>query len=402
MSTRRMAVTRKRVTALVAVVAATALLAACGSSGSSGSNGGGSGSAATSEELKSAQDLVKQWQGTMSAADFPKIDKLAKAPAVQGKTIYLVPLSDGIPVIHSIVLGVEAALDKVGAKYKVCDGGAGGQPNPTSWGNCLKTAQDQKADAVMTFFIDYQAVATAFDSLAKAGIPTLIAGVEEKGLTPTPGLIDFYDNTARLKDGYGKMAVSALAHGGKDTNILWLRLLDSTATTGSSDAGIAKFKEICKACGIQTADFTTANSQAQLAATVSAALVQHPDINLVLVPVDNFTPLAIQGIQQAGKTGKVQIVSGSGSLDALQRIKDGKQLATQSGPIQFEGWMFANGLMQLLAGQKVAKVTESVVRDFSSENVGSLDLTTAKAQTDDWYTTGQPYIDTFLTAWGIK
>jgi ribose transport system substrate-binding protein len=385
--------------ALVAGLAAMALLAACGSTAVAAKP---SGASASDSQVAAAQKQVAEWSNPLADSSYPTPPTLSKTPDVKGKTVYLVPLSDGIPVIHSIVLGVEQALTKVGANFKVCDGGAGGQPNPTSWGNCLKTAADQNAGAVMTFFIDYEAVATQFDALAKKGIPTLIAGVQEKGLTPKTGLIDFYDNTPRLDSGYSDLAVSALAHGGAATNILWLRLLDSTATTGASDAGIAKFKAICPSCGITTADFTTPNSQAQLAATVSAALVKNPDTNLVMVPVDNFTPLVIQGIQQANKNGKVQIISGSGSLDAMQRIKAGTQLATQASPIQYEGWLFANGLMQLLAGERVQKNSTALVRDFSKDNVDSLTLTPAAAASDEWFGTGQPYMSSFLKAWGLS
>lgn len=397
MSSPRPKLGRKRASAVLATLAAAALLAGCGSDG--GSSGGGSG--ATDEELAAVEKQIEEWSAPFTADTYPAVEKLKSVPDLKGKTVHLVPLSDGIPVIHALVVGVQQALDEIGADYKVCDGGAGGQPNPTSWGNCLKSAGDQGADAVMTFFIDYEAVATQFDALADKGIPTLIAGVEEKGLTPKTGLIDFYDNTARLEDGYSALSVSALAHGGKDTKLLWLRLLDSTATTSSSDAGVKKFEEICKECPVYTADFTTANSQAQLAATVSAALVQHQDVNTVIVPVDNFAPLAVQGIQQAGKNGKIKVITGSGSLDALQRIKDGTQAATLSGPIQYEGWLFANGLMQLLAGQEVTKVTEALSRDFNESNVGDLDLDPALALTDDWFSEGQPYIPSFLAAWGL-
>ncbi|MCD4526620.1 substrate-binding domain-containing protein [Nocardioides sp. cx-173] len=400
MSSARPKVGRTRARAILATALAGALLAACGST-DGGSGGGGNGSGATDEELKAAQAQIEEWSAPLTAERYPEIAQLEKQVDLKGKTVHLIPLSDGIPVIHAIVVGVQQALDEIGADYKVCDGGAGGQPNPTSWGNCLKAAGDQGADAVMTLFIDYEAVATQFDALADKGIPTLIAGVEEKGMTPKPGVIDFYDNTGRLQEGYASLSVSALAHVGKDVKPLWLRLLDSTATTGSSDAGVEKFKEICKECSVYTADFTTANSQAQLAATVSAALVQHPDANAVIVPVDNFAPLAIQGIQQAGKTGKVEVITGSGSLDALQRIKDGAQVSTLTGPIQYEGWLFTNGLMQLLAGQKVEKVTAALSRDFNESNVEELELKPELALTDDWFSEGQPYIPSFLAAWGV-
>ena len=323
----------RRLTVAVAGVALAALLAACGSSGGSSSAGPasdtsspagttntaadtatdtaaatgtgagtdsapGAGGGATDAELASATALVAQWTAPLTAASYPTPTTLTKKVDIKGKTVYLVPLTDQ-GVIHSIVVGVEQALTAAGAKYKVCDGGAGGQPNPTNWGNCLKAAGDANADIVMSLLIDYNAVSTQFNALIKKGIPVLIAGVQDVGLTAVPGKAAIYDNTARLKDAYGKLAVSALAHGGKDTNTLWLRLLDSTATTNASDAGIAKSKEICAGCDVQSADFTTANSQAQLAATVSAALVKHPDLNAVVVPADTFTPLVIQGIQNA-------------------------------------------------------------------------------------------------------
>ena len=429
MSFTRMSFTHRRNTArstprLMAAVAALVVVAlvaaACGSSGSGGtgstatSGGASSGdgkspvstgnsprTGASDAELAAAKALVQQWYAPLPPSAFKGGTQLAKKPDIKGKTVYLVPLSYGIPVIHAFAVGVEQALTTLGAKYKVCDGGAGGQPNPTSWGNCLKTALDQRADAVMSMSIDYEADATQFDALAKAGIPTLIAAVQEKGLTPKPGLIDFFDLTGWTGTMWGNLSTLGLAEGGKNTGMLWLRLLDSTATTTESDAGVAKFKQDCAACGIYTADFTTANSQAQLAATVSAMLVKHPDITVIAVPVDGYTPLAIQGIQQAGKTGKVQVVSSAGSLDTFQRIKDGTQIAALSSPNQFTGWLYTDALMQLLAGMPVAKGNFGLMRAFDKSNINTIKLDSSQVLTDNWFTDGQPYIQGFLNAWGF-
>ena len=210
----------------------------------------------------------------------------------------------------------------------------------------------------------------------------------------------FYDNTPRVIALHEAMSQAAIAEGGAETNVLWARLMDSTTTTEAGKKGVAKFKELCPSCGIAETEFTTANLD-KLATSISAALVSHPDTNAIIVPVDSFVPPVLQGIQSAKFAGKVKVHSSSSDLAGLQRIKDGQQVTDLGTPVLFEGWKFANAMVQLLAGQEVEKGDEFVTRAFTKDNVGELTLDDKTYLSDDWFG-GSAYKKSFLTAWGVE
>ena len=287
-------------------------------------------------------------------------------------------------------------MKAVGATTQICDG----KFDPTAVADCLKQAGDHGADAVVTLFVDYAMAGNAFDALADRGVPVLIGGVAPTGGRTADKALAFYDNTARVNKLYDAMSMSAVASKGEDTNVLWVRLMDSTTTRGASDQGVATFKKLCPTCGIATADFTTANLD-KLPSAVSAALVAHPDTNTMIVPVDSFVPPALQGAQSAGFGKKVKIVSSSSDLAGLQRIQDGQQISDLGTPVIYEGWKYSNALMQLLAGDEVQKAEEMVTRNFGPENIGDLELTQDAYFTPDWFG-NDSFKQDFLTAWGVK
>jgi ribose transport system substrate-binding protein len=355
------------------------------------------GTAADSEAgIEEAKALLDSWSAPLT--DYPEEPALSAPVDMAGKTVHIVALGDQIPVIHGVAVGLQNALAEVGATGKICDG----KFNPTAVADCLKTAGDQGADAVVSLFVDYEMAGTAFDALADKGVKVLVGGVAASGGRESDDSLAFYDNTGRVDALYEAMSVSAVANGGADAQMLWLKLMDSTTTRSASDKGIAKAKELCPTCGIATAEFTTANLD-KLPSAVSAALVSHPDTNLLIVPVDSFVPPALQGVQSAGFGDRVKVISSSSDLAGLQRIKDGQQVSDLGTPVIYEGWKYANGLMQLMAGDEVAPVepADMVTRDFNAGNVGELDLSPDAYFTPDWFG-DDAFKQVFLTAWGAE
>jgi ribose transport system substrate-binding protein len=355
------------------------------------------GSAADSEAgVEQAKTQLAAWAAPLT--EYPDEPKLSAPVDMAGKTVHIVALGDQIPVIHGVAVGLQDALEQVGATGKICDG----KFNPTAVADCLKTAGDQGADAVVSLFVDYAMAGTAFDALADKGVKVLVGGVEPSGGRESDDTLAFYDNTGRVDALYEAMSVSAVANGGPDAQILWLKLMDSTTTRSASDKGIAKAEELCPTCKVATAEFTTPNID-KLPSAVSAALVSHPDTELMVVPVDSFVPPALQGVQSAGFGDEVKVVSSSSDLAGLQRIKDGQQVSDLGTPVIYEGWKYANGLMQLMAGDEVVPVApeDMVTRDFNADNVADLDLSTEAYFTPDWFG-DDSFKQFFLTAWGVE
>ncbi len=382
----------RRLGALAATTLAISLVAACGA----GERDTPAAPAATSASAAGIQAAKEAMAGWAKAPKWPDATKIGKPVDLTGKKFTYVALGDQIPVIHGVGVGVQEALGAAGAQVKICDG----KFNPTAVADCLKAAGDEQVDGVISSFIDYQMAGPAFDALAAKGVKVVLAGVAPSGGRAADANLAFYDNTPRVIALYEAMSQAAIADGGQGTNVLWVRLLDSTTTTAASDKGVAAFKEACPSCGLATADFTTANLD-KLATSVSAALVSHPDTNAVIVPVDSFVPPVLQGIQAAKFAGKVKVHSSSSDLAGLQRIKEGQQVSDLGTPVLYEGWKFANAMVQLMAGQQVEKGSELVTRAFTKDNIGSLTLDDKSYLTDDWFG-GGAYKQAFLAAWGVE
>ena len=85
----------------------------------------------------------------------------------------------------------------------------------------------------------------------------------------------------------------------------------------------------------------------------------------------------------------------------LQLVKAGKMLADAGAPVIYEGWTYANGLMQLLAGDAVTPEEELVQRTFIKDNVQDLQLTPEAYLTSAWYG-NDDFKAQYAAAWGLK
>lgn len=382
-----------RARALAVTALAVSLVGACGAGERAATVDDPAATAASADGVQQAKDAMAGWS---AAPEWPEVTKIGQPVDLSGKSFTYVALGDQIPVIHGVGVGVTEALGAAGATVKICDG----KFNPTAVADCLKAAGDEKVDGVITAFVDYQMAGPAFDALVAKGVKVIVGGVAPSGGRAADESLAFYDNTPRVFALHESLSNAAIAEGGEDTNVLWVRLMDSTTTTGASAKGIETFKTLCPSCGIAETEFTTANVD-KLATSISAALVSNPDTNAVIVPVDSFVPPVLQGIQSAKFAGKVKVYSSSSDLAGLQRVKDGQQAADLGTPVLFEGWKFANAMVQLMAGQEVEKGEDFMTRAFTAANVGELTLDDKSYLTADWFG-GDGYEQKFLAAWGAK
>ena len=226
-------------------------------------------------------------------------------------------------------------MKAVGATTKICDG----KFNPTSVADCLKQAGDQGADAVVSLFVDYAMAGTAFDALAAKGVPTSSSAASPPPAAARPTRPWRSTTTpAAVNKLYEAMATSAVANGGADTKALFLRLMDSSTTARRQRGRPWRSSRSCaRRCKVATAEFTTANLD-KLPSAVSAAPGLAPGHQHARsCPVDSFVPPALQGVQSAGKAGKIKVVSSSSDLAGLQRIKDGQQVSDLGTPVHLRG-----------------------------------------------------------------
>lgn len=385
---------RRPVRRALAAASAAALLAlsACSSSEPSATADAGS----SSDESGIAQAKADVAGGADALTQWPKVAPIQNLPDMTGKKVWYVPIGDSVPIIHAIGVGLTQAMEAMGASVTVCDG----KFTPTVISDCLAKALNQGADAVVTSFVDYTMVPAAIDELVKNKVPVLVSGVPASGGKQNTENFAFYDPSVRVSGAYQLMSKIALAERGADTDVLWLRLLDSTLTENASDDGIAAYKKLCPGCGIKTIDFTTANID-KLPSAVSAALVANPGINAMIVPNDSFAPNALQGLQASASGKDILVLSCFGDLAGLQRVKSGQQFVDVGTAVVYEGWTVANALLQLLAGADVENEKDFVYRTFTQDNVGDLDLTDSAYLSTDWYG-DDSYRDNYLAAWGVS
>jgi ribose transport system substrate-binding protein len=383
---------RSRVAVSGAAVLALLLAAACG-----GSSGDSTAAPVGNTSSSGAVDAVKADVAALTGPiTWPQPAKLAKTADLTGKTVWFVPIGDAVPVIHAIGVGMTEGVEKAGGKVHLCDG----KFQPPVIAGCLKSAAEQGADAVVSAFVDYAMLPTAFDAVVGKGIPVLVGGVAPSGGKQSDAKLAFYDPTARTKAIFSTISKAAVAEQGESANVLWVRLLDSSTTTVSSDEGVAAFKSACSTCKLETVDMTTANL-AKVGSAVSAALVSHPDTNALIVPIDTFVPAALAGVKSAGYASKVKVYSSSGDLAGLQRVKAGEQAADVGTSPIHTGWGFAHALMQQLTGEAVTADTGASMRVFTKDNVGDADLTPEAYLTPAWYG-DDSFKQLYAEAWGVK
>ena len=388
---------------LAAGVAAVGLaaLAACGSATNAATtHGGGSGSsashrAATGAPATNSQIAAHLAQLAQPITSWPGITPIAHPVSVKGKKITLIPLVGSVAILNGMIQAEAKALEHLGAIPTICDGKA----SPPGISTCLQQAQSSHAFAVVTNFVAYEMVPNVFDALASSGTKVLIGGDNAiPGKTYNPN-IKFFDISSSLTPLFKDEAEAVVADKGSNASVLWLRQTDTANQKQAADDATSYLKSICPKCQVVSQNFTTSNV-GTLASQVSADLVSHPDISVLVAPVDSFVAPALQGVQSAGFADKIDVISTGSDLDGLQRVASGHEAHDFGASALYDGYAELNGLMQQLAGETVDPAL-NVTRDFTKANVGSLTLTQAAYDTADWFG-NDSFVQEYYRAWGAQ
>jgi ribose transport system substrate-binding protein len=385
--------------AVVAGIAA-ASLAACSSGGTSGTSGTSSaaGSTASTASAQSAgvayaKAQLAQYESLRNTYGTPPA--VTNAPNLHGKTIWYIPLG-AIGVLSVMGTAMGQAMANLGATVHICNG----QFEPTQVAACMQEAATQGAAAVVTSFVDYASIPSAYQALAAKHIPVLVGGeAAPPGVTATKDL-GFYNPTNATNTSFNLMSDAVIADSNGTANVLVVTLDDSPSTIQASDAGVTVLKQHCPDCTVTTVGFLTAD-ESKLASDISAKLSANPDINYLILPQDPMYQFALPGLQSAGFTNKVKVVTAAGSTYGLEEVKAGHIAYDIGQGAQYEGWGFADDTVRLLAGAAIQPATVGAVRVFNSANVGSLSLTDANYDTSAWYG-GTEWQQQFLNAWNGK
>lgn len=384
-----------RTASIAIAIAGLAALAACSSGSGAGSSSAASGSPSATDGVAYARAQIAKYEQGVGATG---LEKIANMPDLQGKTVWYVPIGNSVPVLAAFGTAMQGALSHLGATTHICDGNF----LPTAIANCLNEAATQGAAAVVTAFVDYSLIPTAYNNLVAHHIPVLVAGEAPSGGRTSNSQLAFYDTNAQTR-GIGTIGVdAAIADTNGTAHILYVNLADSSSTQEATQGAKAEVAARCPGCTFQTVDMTTAKLS-NLPSAISAELVSDPSINYVLNSDDTFVTQIIEGIRSAGAASRVKVISAAGDLAGLQRIRDKDLEVYDLGAnTAMVGWYFADALLRQMAGETIPTPSVTGTKLFYAGNIQGLQLTPAAYSAGSWYGSAATWQSAFLTAWGAS
>jgi ribose transport system substrate-binding protein len=374
-------------------MAGAAIVAMVGSAFVSSTAGAQGSSTYTSKAgLAYAKAQVKKYSGAVTS---PAVPAIASPANLKGKTIWYIPITNAVDSLAGMGTTMESALSHLGANVHVCDGGG----LPTTVANCMATAAQQNAAAVLTSYIDYEMVPTAFQALAAKNIPVVVGNeAAPPGVKPSKDL-QFMDGSAQTNLFSQLMAYLTIADSKGKANVIVIKLTDSASTTKAGNIEIALLKKLCPGCTVNSISMQTA-AIAQMPSALSAALVANPSTDYVTVPTDAYLPPAMGGIEASGFASKVQVISADGGLAGLQSVDAGKVAYDPGNPVEYVGWQYANAVVRLLSGLTVSPAPAGPTLVFNAANVKTLDLTPPNYLNMSWYDVSDAaFQKPYLAAW---
>jgi ABC-type sugar transport system substrate-binding protein len=104
---------------------------------------------------------------------------------------------------------------------------------------------------------------------------------------------------------------------------------------------------------------------------VSSTLAKNPDIDYVWNSDDCCISFVQQGIQVAGKSSSVKLLSMTGYPDQMAQLKTGEVTAELATATPYSAWLAVDTLGRLMAGEPLEKTFWTVPqRIWSSDSIG--------------------------------
>jgi ribose transport system substrate-binding protein len=159
------------------------------------------------------------------------------------------------------------------------------------------------------------------------------------------------------------------------------------------------YKDDCAGCTV-TVKSITASSNNQLASDTATNLLTHPQADYYYTEFEDSLDPTVQGIQQANKSSSVSLSVAGGSVDGLGRLKSGTVVkAVVTVDQAYAGWALTDEILRLAT--KSAPVAEPFPsRLFTSDNIGSIQVTPAAQASGEWFG-DTSYQGSFKALWGV-
>ena len=394
----------KRWVAPGAALTAAAMLAACSSSTSSSSTSASSPAASSaasasasagsgdtgSAGLAKAQAMVSQLEATTTAYPVPTAS-ISGVSSLKGKTVYYIPLVQFIPGFVVTAATMKTALAKVGLNLQICNG----QGQPSAVAACVQQATGAGAAGIITDAVPYGMAQNALDAAKSKGIPIIIAdqyppsgNTNSDAVTYVPGVVDQPS----------QIAWWIIANSGGKANAILAQESDSPSSIAYVQNSLPIYKQNCPDCTV-TVKNITATTNAQLASDTSANLLSNPNATYYYTEFEDSLDPTVQGIQQSNKTDISLSVAG-GSVDGLGRLKSNSMVKAVVVVDQaYAGWALTDEILRMAT--KTTPADEPFPsRLFTSDNIGSIQVTTAAQGSGEWFG-DTSYQSAFEKLWGL-
>jgi ribose transport system substrate-binding protein len=374
-----------------AVIAASAALAACSSASSSPSSGSSAGSKA-SASLTKAEQMVAQLEATTSQYPVPSAS-LSGVSKFKGRTVYYVPLDAHIPGFVITAQTMKAALAQAGLKFQECDG----QGTPSTIAGCVTQATGAGAAGIILDAIPYGMVENALNAAKGKGVPIVIADqyapagtVNSNQVTYVQGVVNQPSQIAwwMIANSQGK----ARAIIGEET--------DSLSSIAYVQNAMPIFRQYCPRCNIEVKQITATETSPQLQAAVSSNILGDPGVQYYYTEFEDSLQPTVSGLQQSGKSSSIGLAVAGGSVNGLGLLKNGQAVkAVVCVDQAYAGWALSDEILRMMTGSGPATETFPS-RLFTSQNIGSIQVTTAAQASGDWFGNNS-YQSSFAKLWGV-
>jgi ribose transport system substrate-binding protein len=379
---------RGQASRLAALTVVAAFVAALGVSSSSASR-----QLSPAAGMAAAKKLVAQYEQPPKWAPPGKPFDASKA---KGKSIWYVSLSLSIPFEQYMLQGIQQGAKSVGAKGVGFDG----KFSAAEGARGIEQAIQAKASVIMVGGFEPSLVGPALADAEKAGIPVLMANVQDPGppRSDYPSAVKGFATHSFSWPGRAEADFVTVDSKGK-ANILFMSTSDLPHITGpEKDAFLNELKRVCPGCKASVMNVPSGQWN-QLNTKTASYIRAHPDVDYIVPDFDGMVIFALPGVHSAGAQDKVKIVSFNATPSVMKALKNHDVVVAETGgPNLLQGWAFADQALRVAAGYKPLADIGVQDRLFTSANINSIDL---NAQESTWYGHND-YAAQYKKLWGVK
>ncbi len=374
-----------------ALIAASVAVAGCGSS-SNNSSGSASSPAGSSVPpgVATAERQVARLSATTSTYPLPA-SHVSGVKKLRGRTVYYIPLVQQIPGFVVTAQTMKQALAKAGLKLQVCNG----QGQPSAIAGCVQQAVGARAAGIITDAIPYGMAANALGTAKAKGIPVVIADQYPPAGNTNTNLLAYVPGVV---DQPSQIAWWMIANSRGKANAIIAEEADSPSSMQYVTNSLAIYKKYCPGCTI-TVKKITASTNSLLASATSSNILANPNATYYYTEFEDSLQPTVQGIQQSGRTGISLSVAG-GSVDGLGLLKGNSVVKAVVVVDQaYAGWALTDEILRMAT--KSGPVNETFPsRLFTTQNIGSIQVTPAAQATGAWFGNSS-YQSDFAKLWGV-